>query len=254
MAHDEEEPISDNEMPFEEHLEELRRRLFRCLISVFLGTILCYVFINRIVEVLRRPLGDYKLVILAPNEAFMAYLKLSLYCGIIVAVPVIFYQMWRFVSIALFPKEKRIVLTYLPLSLLLFFIGASFAYFFALPIGLKFLLTFPSPEAHIEPMLSLSKYIGFVGMFLLGFGAVFQLPLIVLILANVGIVSPRWLAKKRRHVILAIFIIAAIVTPPDVVTQCLMAIPLVILYEISIWLARIFVRRKEKEEEHEIED
>ncbi len=253
MTHEGEESVSDTEMPFEEHLEELRSRLFKSLVSVFFGTIFCYVFINKIVYILRRPLGDYKLVILSPNEAFMAYLKLSFYCGIIVAVPIIFYQMWRFISVALFPREKRVVLTYLPLSLLLFFIGAAFAYFIALPIGLKFLLTFPPPEAQIEPMLSLSKYIGFVGMFLLGFGAVFQLPLIVLILVSVGIVSPRWLATKRRHVILAIFIIAAIFSPPDVVTQCLMAIPLVILYEVSIWLARIFIRRREKEEADEEE-
>ncbi|MBN1231761.1 MAG: twin-arginine translocase subunit TatC [Candidatus Coatesbacteria bacterium] len=247
MSKKETEQNLDYEMPFEEHLEELRHRLFKCLIAVLVFMIISYVFINRIVIFLRKPLGDYKLIFLSPNEAFMAYIKLALYCGLIFAVPVIIYQLWRFISIALFPRERHALISYVPVSMLLFLTGAAFAYYVALPIGLKFLLTFPPEDANIEPMLSLSKYFGFVGMFILGFGLLFQLPMIIIILTRLGIIAPKTLSGKRRHIILAIFIIAAIFSPPDVITQSLLAIPLVFLFEISIWLSYLFARRRKKE-------
>ena len=239
--------LIDSEMPFEEHLEELRQRLFRCIATVIICSGIAYYFRHTIMKIIRKPMGNFKLIFLAPNEAFLSYIKLAIFCGILFAIPLVFYQIWRFVSVALFPKEKRIILILFPLSLIFFTAGGLFAYFISLPIGLKFLLTYPPPETNISPMISLSKYINFVGLFLLGFGILFQLPLVVVFLTRLGLIMPKTLSKKRRHVIIGLVLLAAIFTPPDVITQLLLAIPLVLLYELSIWLSYIFawIRRKE---------
>lgn len=194
---------------------------------------------------MKRPF-PHSLVFISPQEPFVITLKIALFGGIIIALPMIIYQAWQFVSLALKEKEKRYLLFYGPFSLLLFLSGASFAYFVAIPVGLRFLLSFGGSS--LEPMISISKYLSFITVTILTFGIVFELPLVSLFLVRIGIISPQFLAKNRKVAIIAIFVLAAILTPSiDAFTQILLAVPLVILYEVSIWLAKWSLFREAKE-------
>ena len=195
--------MADKQLALVEHLAELRRRLIICFISIFLGTFLCYLKIKKILDLLVRPIG--KLVFIAPQEAFVAYLKLSLIGGVFLALPVILYQIWRFVSLGLKQNEKKYLLLYGPFSFLFFLGGASFAYFLILPLGIKFLLGFATNT--LQPMISISKYVSFAGMLLLAFGVVFELPLVTMFLTKIKLVSPKFLREKRKYAIVLIFVI-----------------------------------------------
>lgn len=235
--------MDDKQLTLVEHLSELRRRLVICFLSIFAGSLLCYLVIKRILDFLVKPVG--KLVFIAPQEAFIAYLKLSLIAGIFLALPVILYQIWCFVSTGLKQNEKKYLLFYGPFSFVLFLAGASFAYFLILPLGLRFLLGFATSA--LQPMISISRYVSFVGMLLLVFGVVFELPLVIMFLTKINLVSPKLLREKRKYAILLIFIIAAVLTPPDIVTQILMAGPLILLYEISIFFSKFVSPTKKYE-------
>ncbi|NOX97117.1 MAG: twin-arginine translocase subunit TatC [Nitrospirae bacterium] len=232
--------MSDRRLPLVEHLAELRRRLIICLASIFIFALLSYFYAQKILALLMKAVG--KLVFIAPQEAFIAYLKIALFAGLFLSLPVILYQIWQFVSAGLLPKERKYLLVYGPLSFFLFLIGATFSYQVVLPLGLKFLIDRYS-TATLQPMISISKYISFVGMFLLAFGVVFELPLIVLFLVKIGLVSPQSLRRRRREVIVLTFILAAVMTPPDIFTQFLLAVPILLLYEISLWTA-VLVHKK----------
>jgi sec-independent protein translocase protein TatC len=211
------------------HMEELRRKLIICILTVLACSIFSYFYSDKILTILKRPF-------IAPQEPFIITLKIALFGGIIFALPMITYQVWQFISSGLKKKEKRHLLFYSPFSLLLFLSGASFAYFLVVPVGLRFLLSFGGSS--LQPMISISKYLSFITLMILAFGIVFELPLVFLFLARMGIVTPQFLAKKRKVFIIAIFVLAAILTPPDVFTQILLAAPLLILYEVSIWLTK----------------
>lgn len=183
-----------------------------------------------------------QLVFMAPQEAFFAYLKLAFFVGIFLSLPVTLYQAWKFISSGLFVSERQLALIYLPFSLILFLTGALFCYFIVFPIGMKFFLGFSSPT--IQPMISVTRYISFLGMLVLAFGVIFELPLVLLFLTKLGVVTPDFLAKKRSHALIVILVVAAILTPPDCVSQLLMALPMMILYEGSIWLSRLALARK----------
>jgi len=228
--------MQDRKMSLIGHLEELRRRLIICIVSILVCSIFSYVYAEKILAILKRPF-PHSLVFISPQEPFIITLKIALFGGIILALPMIIYQAWQFVSLALKQKEKRYLLFYGPFSLLLFLSGASFAYFVAIPVGLRFLLGFGGSS--LEPMITISKYLSFITVMILTFGIVFELPLVSLFLVRIGIISPQFLAKNRKVAIIAIFVLAAILTPSiDAFTQILMAVPLVILYEVSIWLAK----------------
>ncbi len=218
------------------HMEELRRRLIICILTVLGCSIFSYLYSDKILTFLKRPF-PHSLVFIAPQEPFIITLKVALFGGIIFALPMITYQVWQFVSSGLKKKEKRYLLFYSPFSLLLFLSGASFAYFLVIPVGLRFLLSFGG--SFLQPMISISKYLSFITLMIFAFGIVFELPLVFLFLTRMGIVTPQFLAKKRKVFIIAIFVLAAILTPPDVFTQILLAAPLLILYEVSIWLTKI---------------
>lgn len=227
------------------HLEEVRRRFFICLVSVILLSFVSYFFYEKVFNILTEPFNK-PLVFLAPQEAFFIALKISVFTGLILSLPVIFYQTWKFVSLGLKKKETRFLRLVTTISVLLFSIGVVFAYFVVLPLGLKFLIGFGS--GLLQPMISISNYISFVVTLLFAFGVVFELPLVILFLTRTGIVSHEFFFSKRKHAILLVFIVAAILTPPDVFTQFLMAGPLIVLYEISIWIARFTSGRKWKNE------
>jgi len=233
-------------IPFTEHLEELRKRLIICFTAVGIGFVLSYGFKEKLFQILTRPLirvmqtGD-KLIFTGLPEAFFTYLKVAFLSGIILAAPVIFYQFWMFVAPGLYDKEKRLMAPIVFLSTFFFIGGAFFGYFIVFPYGFKFFLGFASEI--IRPLPSMREYLGFASKLLLVFGLVFELPLIITFLARLGIVSVSFLKKNRKYALLLFFVGAAILTPPDVVTQIMMALPLIVLYEISIIGARIFGKK-----------
>jgi sec-independent protein translocase protein TatC len=238
-------------IPFTEHLEELRKRLIVCFIAVGVGFVLSYGFKEKLFQILTRPLirvmqtGD-KLIFTGLPEAFFTYLKVAFLSGIILAVPVIFYEFWMFVAPGLYDKEKRLMVPIVFLSTVFFVGGSFFGYFIVFPYGFKFFLGFASEI--IRPLPSMREYLGFASKLLLAFGLVFELPLIITFLARLGVVSVSFLKKNRKYALLLFFVGAAMLTPPDVVTQVMMALPLILLYEVSIVGARIFGKKNFEED------
>lgn len=229
------------EYTFFEHLDEFKDCLTKSVLAVILSSCLIYSFIDHIMAFLIRPVG--RLVFTAPAEAFVAQMYLTFFCGFLVSLPYVLYQVWQFVSSGLRPHERKYISLYGPLSLMCFLLGSIFAYFVMIPISLQFLLSFSSD--HIVPMITVQKYISFLGSMVLSFGVVFELPLILMFLTRIGIATPAFLIQKRRHAVVLIMIVSAILTPPDVVTLLLMSIPLIVLYEIGILISSITYRSKE---------
>lgn len=233
----------EDKIPFTAHLEELRRRLIVCAIAVGVGFLLAYGFKERLFQILVRPLAQVMqegdtLIFTGLPEAFFTYLKVAFLTGLMLAAPVIICQFWLFVAPGLYDKEKRLLLPIVLLSSFFFVGGALFGYFFVFPIGFQFFLGFATE--HIRPMPSMKEYLGFAAKMLLAFGVAFELPLVLTSMARLGLVSVSFLKRNRKYAILIIFTVAAILTPPDVVSQVMMAVPLMVLYELSIVGARIF--------------
>ena len=247
--------MSDLQMPFTAHLAELRKRLIICFVAVGIGFAVAYAFSVEIFSWLVQPLikvlppGD-KLVFTALPEAFFIYLKASLIGGVVLASPVIFYELWMFVAPGLHQKEKKFVLPFVIISTLLFAAGALFGYYVIFPVGFRFLVGFSTENIRALPSLQL--YLSFCLKLLLGFGLVFEFPVLAYFLGRAGIINSRMMAKNRRIAILLIFIIAAILTPPDVVSQIILAVPLYLLFEGSILIVK-FTGRKKREEDTEEE-
>lgn len=228
-------------MTLVEHLDELRSRLLISLAAVLVCAGLAFWKVKALVKYLIIPPVD-KLVFFSPTEAFSAYCKVAVFAGIILASPVVLFQLWRFVSLGLQPRERRTILFFLPFSIVLFLCGAAFAFFGVIPWALKFLITFAGPD--LVPMISISKYLSFVVMLVIIFGAVFELPVAVVLLTKLGIVNAGMLSRNRKYAIVVIFIAAAVLTPtPDAFTQIMMAVPMVLLYEVSIWLSKLVKHR-----------
>lgn len=223
-----------------EHLEELRRRAFICITVVAAASIICYTFVDKLLPYIVKPVG--KLVFIQPLEAFITYIKLTVLCGVFVSLPVLLYQIWAFVSVGLKQNERRYILFYGPVSFIFFLLGAVFAYTMIVPNGLRFLLSFGS--IYLEPMISVSNYISFLIIIVVSFGVAFELPIAILFLSKIGLVNAKLLRKNRRIAIALIFIIAAILTPPDVFTQVMLAVPLICLYEFSILLSHLAAKGK----------
>jgi sec-independent protein translocase protein TatC len=242
--------MPDVKMSFTDHLGELRRRLIVCFIAIGIGFVIAYAYSAEIFEWLVRPLigvlppGD-KLVFTALPEAFFIYIKASLIAGAVLASPVIYYELWMFVAPGLYQKEKKFVLPFVLISSLLFVGGALFGYYVVFPVGFRFLVGFSTENIRALPSLQL--YLSFCLKMLLGFGLVFELPVLAYFLGRIGILNGKRMAKNRGIAILLIFIVAAIVTPPDVASQIMLSIPLYLLYEISIIIVKI-TGRKESEE------
>ena len=237
----------EDKIPFTAHLEELRTRLITCAIAIGAGFAVAYFFKEKIFQILTRPLmrimqsGD-KLIFTGLPEAFFTYLKVALLAGIILAAPVLLYQFWLFVAPGLYQKERKLLIPIVFLSTLFFVGGAFFGYFIVFPFGFKFFLGFASES--IRPMPSMKEYLTFASKLLLAFGVVFELPIVITFLARLGIVSVEFLKKNRKYAMLIFFAGSAILTPPDVITQLMMAFPLMVLYEISIVGAKIFGKKK----------
>ncbi|MFA5059565.1 MAG: twin-arginine translocase subunit TatC [Candidatus Omnitrophota bacterium] len=226
---------SHNQLTFLEHLDELRSCLIRSILAIIVAACFFYQYIHQAMDFLIRPVGS--VVFTSPAEALMAHITLTMLGAVLLASPYILYQIWNFISAGLKAQEQKLLSIFLPASLFLFILGALFAYFIILPIALKFFLSFSS--SMLRPMITIGKYVSFVVTLVLSFAVVFELPVVIAILTTMGIVTPDFLRQKRRLAIVIILIVSAILTPPDCVSQLLMAIPIIVLYEISIGLAAL---------------
>jgi sec-independent protein translocase protein TatC len=234
------EPTSSSpaSLSFFEHLDELRGRLIKSIFAIFICACIFYPFIDQTLSLLIKPVG--KLVFTSPTDAFVARLALTIFAGIFLALPVVLYQFWKFIAVGLKAHERKYIVIFAPWSLILFIIGGLFAYFVAIPISIRFLLSFSSDL--IVPMITIKSYISFVGTLILAFGIVFELPLILIFFTKIGIATPAFLIQKRKYAIVIILILSALITPPDFITQLIMAAPLIALYEIGIMASKIIYR------------
>ena len=237
--------MPDVAMTFIDHLSELRRRLIVIFVAVLVGATACYVFIETIVDYLLVPAGGTEFVYLAPPELFLAYLRLSIVLGITVSLPITLPQVWFFIRPALNRAEKRATEFALLGGTLFFATGVYFAYQVILPMTMRFFLQYATQD--IQPMFSFGGYVGFILSILLAFGSAFEMPIVIVILARIGLVTPAILRAARKYMLIALLVFSAVLTPPDVVSQLLLAGPMMILYEFSLLLARIFARRRQAE-------
>ena len=256
---DEEEEVDEDEAPMSlmGHLNELRRRLFRIVIIVILGFVAFYGVAEYLYAYLSAPLQAQlpegsKLIYTSPAGAFFTYMKVALVASLFGTSPISFYQIWAFIAPGLYKEEKRAVLPLAFFSSIFFIAGAAFCFFTVFPIAFKFFMGFATDT--IVPMISVEEYLGFALKLLIAFGVVFEMPLFAYFLSRFGILSPDFMRRQRRYAILLIFIVAAILTPPDVFSQCLMAIPMLLLYEVSIYVSAMAYKKKEPKASEEEEE
>ncbi len=244
----------DPPMTIWEHLAELRKRLVVCLVVVLVFTTIAWEFREGILAFLVRPFADAwraegvagspTLHFPTPAAAFVAYFQISLLAGLLASAPILFYEVWAFIAPGLYAREKKYVIPFVGCSSLLFVGGGYFGWRLAFPIAFRYFLslsgTLKSVDVVVSPTVMMGDYIGFVMQLLLGFGVIFELPLFILFLSLAGIVNYLWLIRYFRHFVLVAFIVAAVLTPPDVTSQLLMALPMIVLYAGSIGLAWAF--------------
>ena len=240
--------MKDERQPFLSHLEELRSRLIICAIAVGVGFAISYIFSKQLFSFLILPLtkvlpDDSRLIFTSLPEMFITYIKVSLVAGIILALPVIFYELWMFLAPALYQRERRYLVPFVLFSSILFVTGSLFGYLIVFPYGFKFFISFATED--IQALPSVRQYFSFAIRLLLAFGLVFEMPVVVLFLTKIGLITPEAMKKFRKFAILCSFILSAILTPPDVATQIMMALPIIILYEVSIFLSKGVYRKKE---------
>ncbi len=241
-------PSEQKELSLTEHLAELRTRLIRSIIAISIGFCLSYAFIEPIFLILSRPLEEVlppgsTLIFTSYPEAFFTYLKLALTCGIFLASPYVLYEIWAFVAPGLYPHEKRLALPFVLFSSIFFIGGGLFGYMVVFPAAFNFLASYAGKDLKLLP--SVSEYFSLTIKLLLGFGVAFELPIFMVFMSMIGLIDARMLRKNRKYALLIVFILAAILTPtPDVINQCLLAIPLLFLYEISIWFVALIGKKK----------
>lgn len=230
----------DKDMTLTEHLQELRGCLIKSIAALILGTGCSIYFLQDIMDILTAAAKE--LYYMRPAEAFMIYMKVALLSGLILSSPFILYELYSFVRPALTLRERRFTLICIPLSLVLFITGLLFSYSFVFPRGLEFFLGFAAGK--VNPLISMESYLDFMLMLVVPFGFAFNVPVVLTLLAYLNIVSAKMLMKYQRHVILVAFIIAGVITPtPDIITQTLLAVPLILLYEVSIVIIKCVLRR-----------
>jgi sec-independent protein translocase protein TatC len=229
-----------------EHLRELRKRLMYSAIAVAIGAIAAYFYSSEVFALLSAPylagFGGAPLIGTSPAEAWLLKVKVAIFCGALITSPILFYQVWAFIAPGLYERERRWVVPYVLISSILFLGGAAFCYYSVLPMTLSFFRD-EFASIGVTPTIKIGEHVSMTIVTLLGFGVVFELPLLTLILARAGIVDHHFLIRWYRQAILIIFIISAIITPPDVLSQMLLAVPLLILYAISIGIALIAGRK-----------
>jgi sec-independent protein translocase protein TatC len=229
-----------------EHLSELRDRLIKAAWAIAVGTLLCWAFSETIFNIVRQPIAPFLdvggLVFTNPIDKFMAHLKVATLGGIVLACPVWIYQAWMFVAPGLYSHERKYSIMFITAGSVLFMVGFCFAYFLVLPTAFKFLLTFGGTTD--KPMITINEYLSFFMTTTLVFGAAFELPMVIVCLGAIGIVDQRFLRTNRRYAVVAMAVLSAIITPPDLLSMLLLLVPLWTLYEISILLVGMIAKKK----------
>ncbi|MBR1647813.1 MAG: twin-arginine translocase subunit TatC [Selenomonadaceae bacterium] len=236
-----EDETDDGTMSLTAHLEELRSRIIKALLAIAFGSVVAYLFLDEITNYLTLPVG--KLYYMKPGEAFFTYLKIDIAAGFLIALPIIFYHAWKFFLPALTKSERTVLGVLVPSSVILFFVGLAFSFFLILPVALKFFMGFGEETENLQSMFSFASYFEFVILFVLPFGFVFELPLVIIVLGKLGILTSEKLGHYRRYVLFFSFVIGALVTSPDVITQIAVAIPVCLLYEVGYLVVKYILRR-----------
>jgi len=236
------------------HIADLRKRLVISSITVVIMFFACFSFYEPILEWMMAPVkhalpAGTSMIAVEIQETFFTAMKVAFFGGFIISLPVIFWQLWLFLAPGLYDHEKKLVVPFVFFATLMFLLGASFAYYIVVPVGFDFLIAFGNSVVSVLP--SIGKYVGFFTKLLIGFGIAFELPVITFFLAKIGLVNDQMLKDFFRYAVVLIFIVAAVLTPPDVISQVLMAAPLLILYGVSIYIAKVFNPAQKEEEEEE---
>lgn len=236
------------------HIADLRKRLVISSITVVIMFFACFSFYEPILEWMMAPVkhalpAGTSMIAVEIQETFFTAMKVAFFGGFIISLPVIFWQLWLFLAPGLYDHEKKLVVPFVFFATLMFLLGASFAYYIVVPVGFDFLIAFGNSVVNVLP--SIGKYVGFFTKLLIGFGIAFELPVITFFLAKIGLVNDQMLKDFFRYAVVLIFIVAAVLTPPDVISQVLMAAPLLILYGVSIYIAKVFNPAQKEEEEEE---
>lgn len=246
---------AETRMSFFDHLEELRKRLIRGVIAIFVAFLVCLAFSEHLFSFWAAPVikllpKDSTLVFTGLPDPFFVYLKVDLVTAVFVALPVVLYQVWLFIAPGLLEKERKLAVPFVFAATLLFFLGAAFAYFIVFPAAFQFFLGYSTPE--LKPMIAIREYVSLVMLLMLSFGLVFETPIIIVFLGLLGVVDSAFLKKGRRYFVVIAFIIGAILTPtPDVINQSLMAIPMLLFYETGIFILRLMEKKREREAQAE---
>lgn len=250
--------MSEERMPLTSHLEELRRKLIIAGASWLVAFLACYAYSEPLFDLIASPVRQAlpegtSLVFITATEPFFTYLKIGALAGLLVSMPVIFWQIWSFIAPGLYSHEKRYVVPFVIVSTLCFATGAYFGFQFVFPMAFKVLIEFGTGSGELNAMLSMGSYLALSSKLLLAFGLVFELPVVIFFLARMGVVDHKMLGRNRKFALLAAFLIGAMLTPPDVFSQAALALPFIVLYEIGIIVARLFGKKRVAEEEDQPE-
>ncbi len=245
-----------DELPLTTHLEELRRRLMIAAGSWLVCFLACYSFAEKLFGFIAEPVKQAlpegnSLVFITATEPFFTYIKVAAVAGLLIALPVILWQIWGFIAPGLYAHEKRFAVPFVMASFLCFAAGAYFGFFFVFPTIFTFLIQFGTGTGDIAAMLSMGAYLSISTKLLFAFGMVFELPIVMFFLGRMGVIDHHWLARNRKFALLIAFVIGAILTPPDIFSQTALAVPFVVLYETSVWIVRFTGKKRQEAEEED---